>query len=128
MRFPRGRIPSLLAWGLLVGGVALLVTFPDGDAPRTLAVRHIPGAVLFAVGGAVFGFSHPEGRVWLSALLLGWVPPLAAVLAAVGGVTLTAGVWLGALVAPGLLAAAGAWAGAVVARRREPAARRSARR
>lgn len=114
---PRGRVASLLAWGLLIGGVALLVTFPDAAPPRSLGARHVPAAILFALGGAVFGLSHPEDRAWTSAFLLGWVPPVAAVVAAARGAPFT-GIWLAIAAAPALLAAVGGWVGAAVARRR----------
>lgn len=114
---PRGRVASLLAWGLLIGGVALLVTFPDAAPPRALGARHMPAAILFALGGVVFGLSHPEGRAWASAFVLGWVPPVAAMVAAARGASFTV-VWLAIVAAPAVLAAAGGWAGAMVARRR----------
>lgn len=114
---PRGRIASLLAWGLLIGGVALLVTFPDADPPRSLGARHVPAAVLFALGGVVFGLSHPERRDWIGALLLGWVPPVAAAVSIAAGAPLTP-IWIVIAVAPALVAAAGGRVGAGVARRR----------
>lgn len=114
---PRGRIASLLAWGLLIGGVALLVTFPDGDPPRRLDARHAPAAILFALGGAVFGLSHPEGRAWMAAPLLGWIPPVAAAVAIARGGPFT-GAWVAIALVPAVLAAAGAWIGAAAARRR----------
>lgn len=117
MMRPRGRVASLLAWGLLIGGVALLVTFPDADPPPNLGARHVPAAILFALGGAVFGLSHSDGRAWMAALLLGWIPPVAAAVALAWGTAFT-GVWVAIALVPALLAAAGAWIGAVAARRR----------
>lgn len=120
MRFkPKGRVPSLLAWGLLVGGVALLMTFPGGIAPaEVLSLRQVPAAILYILAGLVFGLSHPEGRGWLGALLLGWVPLVAGLLLVLGESPPPAGTWLGLMVLPGVLAAVAAWAGAMVARRR----------
>lgn len=114
----KGRLPSLLAWGLLVGGVALLMTFPAGAPPEVLGLAQLPAAILFALAGLVFGLSHPEGRAWTAAALLGWVPFVAGLVVLANG---NAPGWLelGALlVLPGLIALAGAWIGAVVARRR----------
>lgn len=116
MKLSKGRIPSLLAWGLLVGGVALLITFPEVSTETRLFIGAIPAALLFVLAGLVFGLSHPEGSDWAGALLLGWVP------AVVGIVS-----WLGdtrapdlppavLIVAPALLAAIGAGAGAALGR------------
>ena len=80
MRLTKGRIPSLLAWGLLVGGVALLITFPEITTDDGLFLGAVPAALLFVLAGLVFGLSHPEGRDWIGALLLGWVPAVAAVI------------------------------------------------
>ncbi len=115
---PKGRVPSLLAWGLLVGGVALLVTFPDGVPAEGLALRQAPAAFLFALAGFVFGLSHPEGRAWTAAVLLGWVPLLAGAVIALGGGDRPALFWLGLMLIPAALAEVGAWAGALTARRR----------
>lgn len=116
---PRGRVPSLLAWGLLVGGVALLITFPDGRPPERLAAGQLPAALLFALAGLVFGLSHPEKRVWSGAVLLGWVPLVAgAVVALNGGAAPNPVVWLALMVLPAILAWAGAWIGARLARHR----------
>ena len=114
----KGRLPSLLAWGLLVGGVALLMTFPAGAPPEVLGLAQIPAAILFALAGFVFGLSHPEGRAWTAAALLGWVPLVAGLVVLANG---NAPGWLelGALlVLPGVIALVGAWGGAMVARRR----------
>lgn len=116
MRISKGRIPSLLAWGLLVGGVALLITFPEVSTEARLFIGAIPAALLFVLAGLVFGFSHPEGMDWIGALLLGWVP------AVVGVVS-----WLGSarapdlspallIVLPAVLAALGSGTGAALAR------------
>jgi hypothetical protein len=115
MKLTKGRIPSLLAWGLLVGGVALLITFPEVGTEGDLFIGAIPAALLFALAGLVFGLSHPEGRDWLGALLLGWVPVVVAVVSLVTG-TETALSPVILVVAPAVLAAAGAGIGAVVAR------------
>jgi hypothetical protein len=116
---PKGRVPSLLAWGLLVGGVALLMTFPGGVAPaETLGFRELPAAILYILAVLIFGLSHPEGRTWMGAPLLGWVPLLVGPVLATDGSPPRAGLWLGIMILPGLLAAAGAWAGAAIARRR----------
>ncbi len=123
MRFkPRGRVPSLLAWGLLVGGVALLMTLPGDGAPaETLRFRQLPAAILYVLAGLVFGLSHPEGRVWSWALLLGWVPMVAGMAMALDGSPPPLGPWLGVMLLPGLLAAAGARIGAALGRRRADA-------
>ncbi len=119
---PKGRVPSLLAWGLLVGGVALLMTFPGGVAPaEAFGFRELPAAILYILAGLVFGLSHPEGRTWIGAPLLGWVPLVVGLVLAMDGSPPRAGVWLGLMFLPGLLAAAGAWAGAAGARRRSGA-------
>lgn len=114
---PKGRVPSLLAWGLLVGGVALLITFPAGTPPRDLGAGQLPGAFLFTLAGFVFGVSHPEGRVWAGAALLGWVPAVAGVVVALDG-AVPVETLLALALLPALLSAAGAWLGAIVARRR----------
>ena len=114
----KGRLPSLLAWGLLVGGVALLMTFPAGAPPEVLGIAQLPAAILFALAGFVFGLSHPEGRAWTAAALLGWLPFLAGLVVLASG---NAPGWLelGALlVLPGVISLVGAWAGAMVGRRR----------
>lgn len=119
MMRPRGRIPSLLAWGLLVGGVALLITFPDGVPPERMTPGQLPAAFLFALAGVVFGLTHPEGKAWAGALLLGWVPLLAAALVAIRGAAVPdVGVWLALMLLPAILAATGSWAGARFARSR----------
>lgn len=118
---PRGRVPSLLAWGLLVGGVALLMTIPGDASLESLRVRQLPAALLYGVAGLVFGLSHPEGRVWIWALLLGWVPVVAGLALALDGTPPPPGPWLGLMVLPGLLAAAGAWIGAALGRRKSDA-------
>jgi peptidoglycan/LPS O-acetylase OafA/YrhL len=115
---PGGRTTSLLAWGLLVGGIALLITLPQAPPAAPLTPGHLPAALLFALGGFVFGLSHPDGRDWAGAVLLGWVPAVAGVFAVAGG-TGALGVWLPRMLLPGIVAAAGAWAGALLARRRE---------
>ena len=115
MKLTKGRIPSLLAWGLLVGGVALLITFPEVQVEGELFMGAIPAALLFVLAGLVFGLSHPEGQDWLGALLLGWVPAVVALLA----VTTPAEPPLSPavlVVVPALLAALGAGAGAGLAR------------
>ena len=107
---PRGRAPSLLAWGLLVGGIALLITVPQGVPRAAFTAGHVPAAALFLLAGLVFGLSHPDGRDWTGAAALGWVPLVAGVVALVAGDgTLVA--WLPLMLLPGLLAAAGAWGG-----------------
>ncbi len=115
MKLTKGRIPSLLAWGLLVGGVALLITFPEVRTESDLFIGAIPAALLFALAGLVFGLSHPEGRDWLGALLLGWVPMVVAVVSLVTG-TEAALSPIVLVVVPAVLAAAGAAIGAGVAR------------
>lgn len=117
MKVSTGRIPSLLAWGLLVGGISLLITFPEINTDNGLFLGAIPAALLFVLGGLVFGLSHPGGRDWMSALLLGWVPAVVGVLSAVTGTgaggTLSPAVLI---LAPALLSAAGAATGAALAR------------
>lgn len=115
MKLTKGRIPSLLAWGLLVGGVALLITFPEVRTDGGLFIGAIPAALLFILAGLVFGLSHPEGRDWVGALLLGWVP---AVVALVSLVTDTEAALspLVLIVVPAALAALGAGIGAGLAR------------
>lgn len=121
---PKGRVPSLLAWGLLVGGVALLMTFPGGTPPAEIfSVRQLPAGILYALAGLVFGLSHPEPGAWVGALLLGWVPLLVGLVLAVDGSPPPAGPWLGLMILPGAVAGAGAWAGAVIAARRRPGPR-----
>ena len=115
MKLTKGRVPSLLAWGLLVGGVALLITFPEVRTEGDLFIGAVPAALLFGLAGFVFGLSHPEGRAWLGALLLGWVPALVAVI----GITTPAEPPLGPavlIVVPAALAALGAGLGAALAR------------
>lgn len=116
MKFSKGRIPSLLAWGLLVGGVALLITFPEVSTEADLFIGAIPAALLFVLAGLVFGFSHPEGMDWIGALLLGWVPAVVGVVSWLGdapGPHLHPGVLI---VVPAILAALGAGTGAALAR------------
>lgn len=115
MKLTKGRIPSLLAWGLLVGGVALLITFPEVRTDGDLFIGAIPAALLFALAGLVFGLSHPEGRAWAGAALMGWVPAVIALGSLVTPATtpLSPGVLI---VVPGALAALGAGAGAGLAR------------
>ena len=121
MMKPKGRIPSLLAWGLLVGGVALLITFPAGTPPSALQPTHLPAALLFALAGIVFGMSHPEDRVWTGAILLGWVPIVLGIAVPItGGAMPATGVWIALMLAPAVLAGAGSWVGATIARRRAP--------
>lgn len=121
MMRPRGRVPSLLAWGLLVGGVALLITVPSGAPPEALTPTHLPAALLFALAGVVFGLSHPEARAWTGALLLGWVPFAAGAVVALRGNTVPdAVVWLTLMLLPAVLAGIGSWAGALFARHRPP--------
>lgn len=117
MKVSTGRIPSLLAWGLLVGGISLLITFPEINTDDGLFLGAVPAALLFVLGGLVFGLSHPGGRDWIGALLLGWVPAVMGILSAVTG-TGTGGALSPAvlILIPGLLAAAGAAMGAGVAR------------
>ncbi len=115
MKLTKGRIPSLLAWGLLVGGVALLITFPEVRTDGRLFIGAIPAALLFALAGLTFGLSHPEGNDWLGALLLGWVPVV------VAAVSLTTGTEAPLspavlIVTPAVLAALGAGIGAGIAR------------
>lgn len=117
----KGRATSLFAWGLLVGGVALLTTFPAGTPPRQLGTGHLPAAILFALGGLVFGLSHPEGRAWLGGFFLGWLPFVVGIVAALDGRAPGVGVFLVVLLLPAALAGLGAWTGAVVARRRSRA-------
>lgn len=114
----KGRATSLFAWGLLVGGVALLATFADGMPPERFGLTHLPAAMLFGLGGIVFGLTHPEGRAWIGGVFLGWVPVAAGVWSALSGGVPSAGVLLVLLLVPACLAGLGAWAGAVVARRR----------
>lgn len=115
---PGGRVASLLSWGLLVGGVSVLMTFPDAAPPRAVTLAHLPGAILFALAGLVFGLSHPEGRAWAGAPLLGWLPALFGLLLLLRGDAPPAAVWLVLALGPALLAGAGARAGAAIARRR----------
>lgn len=116
MRISKGRIPSLLAWGLLVGGVALLITFPEVSTEARLFIGAIPAALLFVLAGLVFGFSHPEGMDWTGAVLLGWVPALVGVASLLGDARapdLSPGVLI---VLPAVLAALGSGTGAALAR------------
>ena len=115
MKLTKGRIPSLLAWGLLVGGVALLITFPEVRTDADLFIGAIPAALLFALAGLVFGLSHPEGQAWLGAILLGWVPAVVAVVSLVTD-TEAALSPLVLILVPAILAASGAGIGAVTAR------------
>jgi hypothetical protein len=115
---PKGRLPSLLAWGLLVGGVALLMTFPDGAPAEGAGLRQVPAAILFALAGFVFGLSHPEGRAWTAAVLLGWIPLIVGAVVAVEGDAHPVLLWLGLMLTPAALAGLGGWAGALTARRR----------
>lgn len=120
----KGRLPSLLAWGLLVGGVALLMTLPASGPPTELRLAHVPAAILYILAGVVFGLSHPEGRAWLDGALLGWVPLLTALaMLFIGDVTPPPIVLTTVSLAPALLAAGAAAAGAAWARRRNRAAR-----
>ncbi len=114
----KGRATSLFAWGLLVGGVAILTTFPAGTPPQRLGAVHVPAAILFALGGLVFGLSHPERRAWLGGVFLAWVPFVAGIVAALNGEAPEMGVFLVLLLAPVALAGVGAWTGAVLSRRR----------
>ena len=115
MKLTKGRIPSLLAWGLLVGGVALLITFPEVQVEGELFMGAIPAALLFVLAGLVFGLSHPDGWDWIGALLLGWVPVVVAIVALTTSAEapLSPGVLI---VVPAALAALGAAAGAVMGR------------
>ena len=115
MKLTKGRIPSLLAWGLLVGGVALLITFPEVRTDGNLFIGAIPAALLFALAGLVFGLSHPEGQAWLGALLLGWVPAVVALVSLVTDTEAALGPAVLILV-PAVLAALGAGIGAATAR------------
>lgn len=116
MKLTKGRIPSLLAWGLLVGGVALLITFPEVRTGDGLFIGAIPAALLFLLAGLVFGLSHPEGRDWVGGLLLGWVPAVVGVSAWATGAEAPTTLPLAAIItAPALLSAAGAGVGAVIA-------------
>jgi hypothetical protein len=117
MKLTKGRIPSLLAWGLLVGGVAVLITFPEVDTDGGLFIGAIPAALLFVLAGLVFGLSHPTGKDWIGALLLGWVPAVAAAVSLVTDAAAPAVLPpVVIMVAPAVLAAAGAGIGAAVAR------------
>lgn len=116
---PRGRFFSLLAWGFLVGGVAVLASFSDLAPGEHLVTRGLPIALLFVLGGGVFGMSHPEGRDWLGAVLLGWVPAVVGILTLIrepGAGTALAAVVL--VSAPAALSAGGAWLGATLFRAR----------
>lgn len=116
MRLTKGRVPSLLAWGLLVGGIALLMTYPENASRPAAAPGLLPAAFLFLLGGGVFGLSHPEPGDWAGAALLGWVPLLAGAVLVLAGGELAA--WLPLMLLPAVLSAVGAWIGALVARRR----------
>jgi hypothetical protein len=117
MKVSTGRIPSLLAWGLLVGGISLLITFPEINTDDGLFLGAVPAALLFILGGLVFGLSHPGGRDWAGALLLGWVPAVVGGLSAVTGTGATGALSPVVLIlVPGLLSAAGAATGAGLAR------------
>lgn len=115
MKLTKGRIPSLLAWGLLVGGVALLITFPEVRTEGELFIGAIPAALLFILAGLVFGLSHPEGQAWLGALLLGWVPVVVAVVSLATGTEAALSPAI-LIPVPALLAALGAGIGAAAAR------------
>lgn len=117
---PRGRVLSLLAWGLLVGGVALLMTFPEGDPPHRLDPAQVPAAILFLLAGLVFGLTHPDGRDWIDAALLGWLAPVAGLVTAARGTATSPTLWITLMLMPPLLAAAAAWVGAAIGRRRKP--------
>ena len=117
MKLSKGRIPSLLAWGLLVGGVALLITFPEVNTGGRLFLGAIPAALLFVLAGLVFGLSHPEGLAWAGAVLLGWVPAVVGIASAVTG-NATALAPSALIVVPATLAVTGAAAGAGLARLR----------
>ncbi|NIP78857.1 MAG: hypothetical protein GWM90_06515 [Gemmatimonadetes bacterium] len=112
----RGRVPSLLAWGLLVGGVALLITLPYPLLRDDLVARALPGALLFVLAGLVFGLSHPHGLEWAGAAVMGWLPAMAGIAALVGGTSPDAATALALVLLPGLLAAVGARVGAGIAR------------
>lgn len=112
----RGRVPSLLAWGLLVGGVALLITLPDPLLEDDLLARALPGALLFVLAGLVFGLSHPDGLDWAGAAVMGWLPALAGIAALARGSAPGPLSALALVVLPALLAAAGARAGAGLVR------------
>ena len=116
MQLTKGRFPSLLAWGLLVGGVALLITFPEINTGTTLFIGAIPAALLFVLAGLVFGMSHPEGAAWLGGLLLGWVPAVAAVVSYLGDNGAEPGALAVLATAPAVLAVVGSGVGAVIAR------------
>lgn len=118
----RGRVPSLLAWGLLVGGVALLITLPYPVLRDDFIVRTLPGGLLFVLAGLVFGLSHPHGPDWAGAALMGWLPALAGLSAIVTGAWVGPAAALGLVLGPAGLAAAGAWLGTRVVRWRTPAA------
>ena len=115
----RGRFVSLLSWGLLVGGVGMLATIPELEPDERILARALPVALLFVLGGVVFGMSHPEGRDWTGAFLLGWVPAIAGLVIFAGDPgPETARTALTLLAAPAALAAAGAWFGALLVRAR----------
>lgn len=117
MKLSKGRIPSLLAWGLLVGGISLLITFPEINTGNGLFLGAIPAALLFVLAGLVFGLSHPGGRDWIGALLLGWVPAVVGVLSAVTGSAIGGALSpIVVITAPALLSAAGSAMGAGLAR------------
>jgi hypothetical protein len=114
----KGRATSLFAWGLLVGGVALLTTLPVGMPPDHLGPTHLPAAILFGFGGLVFGLSHPEGQAWAGGVFLGWLPFAVGVTAMVAGSASSGAILTTVLLVPGVLAGLGAWTGALLARRR----------
>lgn len=116
MKLTKGRIPSLLAWGLLVGGVALLITFPELRTGDGLFIGAIPAALLFVLAGLVFGLSHPEGRDWVGGLLLGWMPAVVGVIAWVADADTPAALPpMVIIIAPAVLSAVGAGVGAAIA-------------
>jgi hypothetical protein len=95
------------------------MTLPTGEAwAASPGFGQLPAAILYAVAGLVFGLTHPEGRAWSWALLLGWVPVVAGLALGLDGSPPPPAPWLTVMVMPGILAAAGAWAGALVVRRR----------
>jgi hypothetical protein len=112
----RGRVPSLLAWGLLVGGVALLVTLPYPLLQDDFLARALPGALLFVLAGLVFGLSHPDDLDWASAAVMGWLPGVAGLTALIRGTGPDPLSVLALVALPPVLAAAGAGVGAGLVR------------
>ncbi|MEJ2502554.1 MAG: hypothetical protein P8177_04425 [Gemmatimonadota bacterium] len=97
----------------------MLATIPDLEPDEQILARTLPVALLFVLGGVVFGMSHPRGRDWTGAFLLGWVPAIVGLVIFAGDPGLeTARTALTLLAAPAALAAAGAWFGAVLVRAR----------